>query len=95
MKLARYRVHRLIQDLMADEAASAEFRRDPEAIFARYAFSEAEAAALRSGTPEALIGIGVHPNLQMKWRRIAGPSPAPGPGPLSEYMERLVGRMRE
>ncbi len=90
MRLAPYRVHRLIQDLMVDPAGAASFAADPEPAFAKYGLREEERAALRDGSPAALIALGVHPNLQMKYRRIRAPAGPAGPGPLAEYLDRLV-----
>ncbi len=90
MRLARYRVHRLIQDLMVDADGAAAFARDPEPAFTKYGLSEEERAALRDGAPAALIALGVHPNLQMKYRRIRAPAGRAGPGPLAEYLDRLI-----
>ena len=47
MRLARYRVDRLIQDLMVDADGAAAFARDPEPAFAKYGLGEEERAALR------------------------------------------------
>jgi len=89
MSTAEYRIHRLIQDLMRDPAAAAAFAKDPEPLFERYRLSERERALLRDGSPRALIELGVHPNLQMKFQRLARAAPAAAPGLLDEYLDRL------
>jgi hypothetical protein len=92
MSGAAYRVHRLIQDLNRDPHLVAAFRSNTEAVFDQYEILEAERALLRDGSPKALVELGVHPNLQMKFYRVrAAPTPA-GPGPLEYYIRRLEGR---
>jgi hypothetical protein len=59
-------------------------------VFAKYGLNEEERAALRDGTPAALIALRVHPNLQMKYRRIKDPAATAGPGPLAEYLHCLI-----
>jgi hypothetical protein len=86
---AAYRVHRLIQDLKGDPEEAARFRADPESFFDAYGLNDAERAALRDGSKAALIALGVHANLQMKYFRIANPPPADAPSPLASYLERL------
>lgn len=94
MTVARYPVHKLIQDLMKDPAGAAAFSQDPEPFFERYGLSEAEKTLLRDGSLPALHALGVHPNLQMKYARIRavagapGGSAAPG-GPMAAYLDRL------
>jgi hypothetical protein len=96
MKLAPYRVHKLIQDLMRDPARAAAFAQDPEPAFAAFGLAEPEKALLRDGSPAALHALGVHPNLQMKYARLrAKPPPAGaaapgGGGPLAAYLDRLT-----
>lgn len=87
---AAYRVHRLIQDLMRDPAAAAEFARDPQPAFERYGLTAEERAALAEGSPQALIALGVHPNLQMKYVRLRAPAAPTGPGPLAAWLEQLT-----
>ncbi len=90
MSSAPYRVHRLIQDLMLDPKAAAAFARDREPAFERYGLTDHERALLRDGSARALIELGVHPNLQMKFHRlIQPPGGTAGPGPLEEYLEPL------
>lgn len=86
---AAYRVHRLIQDLMKDPEQAARFRESADPFFDEYALAESERELLRLGTPEALIELGVHPNLQMKYFRIISPPPAGGRGPAWKFIERL------
>jgi hypothetical protein len=94
MTVARYPVHKLIQDLMKDPAGAAAFSQDPEPFFERYGLDDAEKALLRDGSLPALHALGVHPNLQMKYARIRavagapGGSAAPG-GPMAAYLDRL------
>jgi len=94
MRLAPYRIHRLIQDLMKQPAEAAAFAADPEPVFAAYGLSEDEKAQLRDGSPAALHALGVHPNLQMKYARLRVPPPPPGQGsgvgPLAAYLDRLL-----
>jgi hypothetical protein len=88
MSAAPYRVHRLIQDLNRDPGLVTTFLADPEPVFQRYGFAEHERQLLREGTPGALLQLGVHPNLQMKFLRIRG-APGVGPGPLASYLRDL------
>ena len=93
MKLASYRVHQLIQDLMKDPEAAAAFAADHEPTFARYELAEEEKAALRDGSKAALAQLGVHPNLQMKYGRLrTPPGAAPQSGPLDAYLNELMER---
>jgi hypothetical protein len=89
MSGARYSVHRLIQDLNRDPALVKAFAADPEAVFAQYQLAERERVLLRDGSSAALIELGVHPNLQMKFFRLRAPPPAPGPGLLDFYLRQL------
>ncbi len=86
---ASYRVHRLIQDLNRDARLATAFRADPDSLLRQYALAEDECVALRAGTPEALIRLGVHPNLQMKFLRIRRAPAGVGPGPLDSYLRDL------
>jgi hypothetical protein len=61
---ARYRVHRLLQDLLNPENM-ARYKSNPDAIFAAYGLDSGESDALRAATPDSLAAIGVHPLLQM------------------------------
>jgi hypothetical protein len=92
MRLAPYRVHKLIQDLMKDSAVAAAFASDPEPMFDAYDLAEGEKALLRDGTPGALDQLGVHPNLQMKYRRLRSGPVGGGAGPLGAYLDRLMER---
>ena len=90
---APYRIHKLIQDLMKDQAAAAKFAADPEPAFAQYGLTEDEKKLLRDATPAALHQLGVHPNLQMKYGRLRKPPPeGGGPGLLDAYPDRLLER---
>jgi hypothetical protein len=64
------------------------FLSDPEPVFQRYGIAEHERQLLREGTPGALLKLGVHPNLQMKFLRIRSAQGA-GPGPLTSYLRDL------
>ncbi|MGE4408989.1 MAG: hypothetical protein EP321_11800 [Sphingomonadales bacterium] len=96
MTRAPYRIHKLIQDMMRDPAAAARFATDPQPIFDQYEISPEEAALLDSGSMEAMTGLGVHPNLQMKYLRLrhSGGDGAKlvGAGPLDAYLDRLLER---
>lgn len=84
----------MIQDLMADPAAAAAFARDAEPTFERYGLTAEERASLREGSTAALIALGVHPNLQMKYERLRaiGTGAAAGAGPLAAWLDRLTRR---
>lgn len=89
MSVAPYRVHRLIQDLNRDPRLATAFVSDPEPVFQQYGIAENERQLLREGTPRALLTLGVHPNLQMKFLRIRR-SPGGGePGALASYLRDL------
>ena len=88
MSTAAYRVHRLIQDLNRDAGLVTTFLSDPEPLFQRYGLAENERQLLREGTPDALLKLGVHPNLQMKFLRIRS-APGAAPGPLASYLRDL------
>ena len=91
MNPAPYRVHRLIQDLNRDPRLVVTFESEPETVFAQYGITDAERLLLREGTPRALMELGVHPNLQMKFlriRRAAGVGG--GPSPLASYLRDLA-----
>jgi hypothetical protein len=85
--VAAYRIHKLIQDLNRNPAESAQFVRDPVPFFDAYGLSDSERSALTTGTKAALIDIGVHPNLQMKFLRIVAPPSSDQPGILSVYLQ--------
>ena len=88
MSPAPYRVHRLIQDLNRDPRLVATFASEPETVFQAYGIPEEERQLLRQGTPQALMTLGVHPNLQMKFLRIRA-SGRPGASPLASYLRDL------
>lgn len=92
--VAPYRIHRLIQDLMRDPVAAAAFCVDPASTFSGYGLTGSECALLRQGTLAAMTELGVHPNLQMKYLRLAAPAPdartLAAPGPLDAYLPRLL-----
>lgn len=84
----------MIQDLMADPGAAAAFARDAEPTFERYGLTAEERASLRQGGAAALIALGVHPNLQMKYERLralGGPAGGAAP-PLAAWLDRLTRR---
>ena len=91
MTRAAYRVHQMIQDLNGDPAAAKKFADDAEATFDAYGLTEDERELLRQGTPAALIELGVHPNLQMKYLKLRkAPMPGGGgAGPMAYYFEKL------
>jgi hypothetical protein len=89
MSPAPYRVHRLIQDLNRDPRLVVTFESEPETVFEQYAITDAERVLLREGTPRALMELGVHPNLQMKFLRIRRAAAVGGPSPLASYLRDL------
>lgn len=89
---AAYRVHRLIQDLLRNPDAAAEFAKDQEPAYERYGLSDAEKALLRDGSLPALHQLGMHPNLQMKFMRLRAPRPPGAPGLMDAYLDRLLVR---
>ena len=89
MSSAAYRVHRLIQDLNRDARLAGAFVSDPEPLFEQYGLLENERQLLREGTPGALMTLGVHPNLQMKFLRLRGTPGGAGPSPLASYLRDL------
>lgn len=89
---AAYRVHRLIQDLLRNPAAAAEFAKDQEPAYESYGLSDGEKALLRDGSLPALHQLGMHPNLQMKFMRLRAPRPPGAPGLMDAYLERLKAR---
>jgi hypothetical protein len=92
--MAPYRIHRLIQDLMKDPAKLARFKEDPDSVFDAYEITEAERLKPRDGSKAALIELGVHPNLQMKYFRMMS-RPAPRErGVLEYYFEKLARERR-
>jgi hypothetical protein len=90
---AAYRVHRLIQDLNRDQHIAKAFAIDPEALFNEYGLEANERACLREGTPKALMKLGVHPNLQMKFIKLKTGLAKAGAGglkgPLDAYLRDL------
>ncbi len=83
----------MIQDILRDPRAAAEFAQDPEDAFKRYGISVEEAALLESRTVEGMGQLGIHPNLQMKYLRLRRRQPPAGqftPGPLDAYLDRLL-----
>jgi hypothetical protein len=89
MSVAPYRVHRLIQDLNRDPRLATQFASDPEPLLQQYGLAEPERQLLREGTPGALMRLGVHPNLQMKFLRLRHAPADGGPGPLASYLRDL------
>ncbi len=80
----------MIQDVMRDADGAAAFARDPEPAFERYRLSAEERRFLRDGSRNALIALGVHPNLQMKFARIRRGATIEEAGPLDEQLRRLI-----
>jgi hypothetical protein len=89
MSEAPYRVHRLIQDLNRDVRLASGFLSDPDSLFEQYGIAPHERQLLREGTPEALMRLGVHPNLQMKFLRIRRAAGGAGSTPLASYLRDL------
>ena len=89
MKAAPYRVHKLIQDLMRNPVAAAEFAKSQDPAYESYGLTEQEKALLRDGSPPALHELGMHPNLQMKFLRLKAPRPPGAPGLMDAYLDRL------
>jgi hypothetical protein len=89
VNVAPYRVHRLIQDINRDPKLAASFVVDPEPVFEQYGLAENERHTLRECTPQALMTLGIHPNLQMKLLRFRSAARQGGPGPLSSYLRDL------
>lgn len=95
MTLARYPVHKMIQDLMRDPARAAQFSADPEPFFSEYGLTDDEKSLLREGSLPSLHKLGVHPNLQMKYARLRAVAGAPGGsggGMLAAYLDRMLER---
>ncbi len=69
---ARYRVHRLLQDLVNPDKA-ARFLSEPESVYSEYQLNETEKSALRDGSPQSLAALGVHPLLQMTFLFVRDP----------------------
>lgn len=89
MSLGPYRIQKLIQDLLRNPAAAAEFASDQEPAYDAYALTDEERALMREGTLPALHKLGMHPNLQMKFMRLKAPRPPGAPGLMDAYLERL------
>ncbi len=87
-----YRVQKLIQDLLRNPAAAAEFARDQEPAYESYGLTDDERSLLRDGSPPALHKAGMHPNLQMKFMRLKAPRPPGAPGLMDAYLDRLLER---
>jgi len=88
-----YHIHRMIQDLLRDSAAAAQFAVDPADTFARYGVTSEEAGLLESLSIEGMSALQVHPNLQMKYlrlRSLPGAAGKPKRGPLDAYLSRLI-----
>ena len=92
MRLGPYRIHKMIQDLMRDPEKAAQFALDQNPIFEAYGITSEEATLLRRAQVDELVFLGVHPNLQLKLRRLlAWGKPSVGPGPIDHYRNRLLG----
>jgi hypothetical protein len=65
--MASYHVNLLIQTMCSNPDAIARLNADPEAVFEQFGLSEAERAALRDCSMEAMRSAGAHPILQMHW----------------------------
>jgi 2'-aminobiphenyl-2,3-diol 1,2-dioxygenase small subunit len=63
--MARYVVHRLIQDLFKEPGLLERLASTPDQVYDAYGLDAAERAAVEDASPPALASIGVHPILQM------------------------------
>ena len=94
MAVAPYYIHRMIQNVHRDRAASAAFARNPAPFYAEYGLNERQIALLEEASIETMTELGVHPNLQMKYLRMRTPPLPPGttvpPGPMDAYLSRLL-----
>jgi hypothetical protein len=92
-EMGGYHIHRMIQDLLRDSAAAAQFAVDPSDAFARYGVTAEEASLLETLSIEGMAALQVHPNLQMKYLRLRAQPGAVGKlkrGPLDAYLSRLL-----
>lgn len=92
MTVARYVIHKMIQDVLQDRERTALFAKNPEPIFDQYALLPHEREAIRDGSIAALNELGVHPNLQMKLGRLRNPAAIGGSAtsPLVAYLDRIM-----
>jgi 2'-aminobiphenyl-2,3-diol 1,2-dioxygenase small subunit len=74
--MARYEVHRLIQDLSHRPGLLEKLSAAPDDVFSEYGLNKDERQALTEATPPALAGIGVHPILQMHYLLFRNPDMA-------------------
>jgi 2'-aminobiphenyl-2,3-diol 1,2-dioxygenase, small subunit len=74
--MARYQVHKMIQDLSHRPGLMERFQADRQGVLAEYGLTEAEKAALTEASPPALASIGVHPVLQMHYLLFSNPDMA-------------------
>jgi 2'-aminobiphenyl-2,3-diol 1,2-dioxygenase, small subunit len=63
--MARYVVHRLIQNLFKEPGLLERLTTAPDSVYDAYGLDEAERTAVSDASPPALAAIGVHPILQM------------------------------
>jgi 2'-aminobiphenyl-2,3-diol 1,2-dioxygenase, small subunit len=63
--VARYVVHRLIQNLFKEPGLLERLANEPDAVYDAYGLDAAERLAVTEASPPALAAIGVHPILQM------------------------------
>jgi len=82
------RVHRFIEQLMADLDLRAAFQREPAAVLERFAIEPELRAALIDGSPALLQAIGVHPSMQFKFLVATGRSPV-NQGSIAYYLDRV------
>lgn len=68
-----YRVNRLVQGTCRRLETIARLNEDPERVFEEFGLDEAERAAFRDGSLEAMGRVGVHPLLQMHWLMARNP----------------------
>lgn len=92
MTVARYVIHKMIQDLLQDRNRASVFAKNPEPIFEEYGLQPHEREAIRDGSITVLNDLGVHPNLQMKLGRLRNPAAIGGSAasPLVAYLDRIM-----
>lgn len=87
--MARYQVHKMIQDLSRQPGLMERFQADRQGVLAEYGFTEAEKAALTEASPPALASIGVYPVLQMHYLLFSNPDMA-GHVSMRDYLAQLA-----
>lgn len=87
--MARYQVHKMIQDLSHLPGLMERFQADRQAVLTEYGLTDAEKAALTEASPPALAAIGVHPILQMHYLLFSNPDMA-GHVTMRDYLAKLA-----